>query len=158
MTGHAVPPPLTADACAALRKALEHVLAHPREHEQGTWGARRSSACGTVFCLAGHVAVTVLGATPIWRDSGQLHGVVPAGARPDAVQSVRWYVERELGFDLDVSAYLFGGANTVLDLVEAVRWLTAGRVDLRDALAASTVPTEQRVRRTKFPWEVTTRW
>lgn len=33
------------------RKVLEHLLAHPEEHNQATFGLR--SACGTAACIAG---------------------------------------------------------------------------------------------------------
>lgn len=38
-----------------LRKILDHITAHPEEHDQEVWAER--TACGTVMCLAGHAAV-----------------------------------------------------------------------------------------------------
>ncbi len=38
-----------------LRKTLEHITAHPEEHDQGSW-ARYSPSCGTKGCLAYHAA------------------------------------------------------------------------------------------------------
>lgn len=39
-----------------LRKALEHITAHPEEWDQSQW-AGRDSLCGTSCCLAGMIAV-----------------------------------------------------------------------------------------------------
>lgn len=36
-----------------LRKTLEHIEAHPEEHDQCTW----RSPCGSTMCFAGHAAV-----------------------------------------------------------------------------------------------------
>ncbi len=38
-----------------LRKVLDHITAHPEEHDQREYGVRTN--CGTAYCLAGHVAV-----------------------------------------------------------------------------------------------------
>jgi hypothetical protein len=37
-----------------LRKALEHITAHPEEWNQSHW-AKRSKSCGTAYCLAGTI-------------------------------------------------------------------------------------------------------
>ena len=39
-----------------LRKALEHITAHPEEWDQNQWAAR-DTLCGTSCCLAGTIAV-----------------------------------------------------------------------------------------------------
>ncbi len=38
-----------------LRKVLEHITAHPEEHNQAVWGVR--TQCSTAYCLAGHALV-----------------------------------------------------------------------------------------------------
>lgn len=137
---------LTEAHVAVMRKTLEHVLAHPDEHEQGSWGwsydltdERVSSdvpACGTSFCFAGHAAVTVAGATPLWEEGefGMLTVVVPPGVPVtdvDQHHDVAIYAAEVLGLQPDDSGFLFAGTNTLVDLAELVYDYTDDRVDLR---------------------------
>ena len=47
-----------------LRRIMEHVTAHPDEHDQSSWGYR--DGCGTTRCIAGW-AVELSDAEPLWR-------------------------------------------------------------------------------------------
>lgn len=49
----------------ALRKALEHVTAHPEEWRQASWGVR--TACGTSCCLAGTAVMQSDRFTPVFH-------------------------------------------------------------------------------------------
>lgn len=149
------------DARAAdLRRTLEHVLAHPEEYRQHLWGYRyargeprhdamSSSACRTVFCLAGHVAVTVAGATPVWSDRegddvgrgsgvGYLHWVVPPDADPRTREDVQEYARRVLGLTSLQSTHLFRGGNSLRRAAELAFYYTGGRVDVLDRLPEPT--------------------
>lgn len=35
-----------------ITKVMDHIEAHPQEHDQGTWASR--TGCGTTYCFAGH--------------------------------------------------------------------------------------------------------
>jgi len=37
------------------KKVLDHILAHPEEHDQSTWGIK--AECGTVACIAGWTCI-----------------------------------------------------------------------------------------------------
>jgi len=73
-----VTPPVNVRAEENLRRALELVLADVWSWDQATWGwsqAAPGGACRTAYCLAGHVAVHVLGCEPVWT------GVTSGGLR-----------------------------------------------------------------------------
>lgn len=137
MTG--LPPSdLSVQHVAALRRTLEHVLAHPDEHRQDVWGYRfppgatRGPVCGTAFCLAGHAAVTVAGARPRWSPEGYLVDVDVYRDGGAARVEVDVYAAEVLGLDDDQAGALFYHGNTRVVLAELVRELTRGEVDLVD--------------------------
>lgn len=57
------------------RKVLEHLVAHPEEHEQTYWGYR-GSACGTKACIAGTTVLMDSQTTVLWSHNGDLAGSV----------------------------------------------------------------------------------
>jgi hypothetical protein len=121
---------------AVLRKTLEHVLAHPAGYDQSTWGRRDvDGACGTTHCVAGHVAVTVVGATPVWSGRS-IEGVIdPAtGRRVD----VPWFAAARVGLDVGRASRLFYGGASLRRVVELAYLYTDGRVDLLDAVPPPT--------------------
>lgn len=138
---------LTDEHVATMRKTLEHVLAHPDGHDQSSWGwsydpnevdrAPHVPACGTSYCFAGHAAVTVAGATPLFDEGpyGSLRVVVPPGASltdPAQHHDVAAYAAEVLGLpDHEGGVFLFAGTNTLVDLADLVHEYTGGRVDLR---------------------------
>lgn len=139
-------PSLSEESCALLRRTLEHVLAHPDEHDQTSWGLRLP--CGTSYCLAGHAVVTVLGARPVWfpcADGGVLQDVVMPGT--SEVVGVADAARDALGLPTGWANLLFSARNSRADLAEAVHRVTGGRVDLRAAAS------DGRRHRT-FDWEV----
>ena len=55
-----------------LRKVLEHITAHPEEHDQNYWGYRSLLlGCGTTHCIGGW-ALVLSGADLAWATSGDL--------------------------------------------------------------------------------------
>lgn len=104
-----------------LRKVLEHITAHPDEHDQEVWARR--TACGTAMCLAGH-AVVMTGHRIDWSllDIGGLATFTTTGEIIEAV------AERELGLDLGQSVELFSAANTLARLWMLAAELTDGEI------------------------------
>ena len=145
----------TAAHVDALRRTLEYVLTHPDEYDQETFGYSRdprdpteratSPACGTTFCVGGHAAVTVAGATPVWTDGyevapgvfqpvGLLDDVVPPGRAvddEDAWVPVHEYAIDALGLTSREGALLFAGNNSLVEVANYAYEFTGGRVDLR---------------------------
>jgi hypothetical protein len=87
-----------------LLKVADRIEADPDSYSQQTWGVR--SACGTAFCIAGHVAVATLPPERlVWqpsmwaKDEFALVEVILDGGRTDTVQN---YAQRTLDFDLEV--------------------------------------------------------
>lgn len=125
---------LTPTEVDVLRRTLEYVLAHPEEYSQTTWGYRELP-CQTVFCVAGHAAVTVGGATPVWLDGDDLDCVIPAGttARVAVSDHARWL----LGLRNDQALHLFSGGNSLRRVAELALLYSGGRVDVIDRVPSS---------------------
>ena len=106
-----------------LQKALDHIEAHPDEHDQAHY-ASRTSGCGTAYCLAGHVAV-IEGWTPIFR-----HGVTATMAfQRDHVNRLANDIASEaLGLNTVDAGVLFAAGNTRNDLWTMAERLTDGAI------------------------------
>jgi hypothetical protein len=148
--------PMTGAQCGVLRAALRYVVAHPDEHNQELWGLRYGGAevydevfdrpvpvCRTVFCLAGHVAVTVLGARPTWAftepggdERGSMQGVVPPGQEVEI--DTEAYARRSLGLPYSRANRLFSALNSLRRVAELAFLYSDGRVDVLDRLPAPT--------------------
>jgi hypothetical protein len=89
---------------ALLRKTMEHIEAHPEEHDQATW------VCGSQMCFAGHAAVA---------DGATLE---PGMYMPNAMSEwlgtthVSDYAQRALGLTSGEANRLFYADNSVEDL------------------------------------------
>lgn len=106
-----------------LRKTLEHITAHPEEHQQGVWGARfLMTACGTAFCLAGH-AVQFAGHEIEW-DGDDIACDVVGGA------SIEFTAQRELGLEDRQADVLFNPFNTQRDLWRLASEYTHGAIEV----------------------------
>jgi hypothetical protein len=155
------PRAMTETEVDVMRAALEHVVRYPDEHDQELWGLRYDRdttyddaydrpvpVCRTVFCLAGHVAVTVLRAQPRWAyvapdgdARGSLQAVTPRGeVRP---RDVERYARESLGLPFGRANRLFASSNSLRRVAELCYLYSDGRVDLLDRLPA---PTERDVR------------
>lgn len=118
---------------AKLDAALAHIEAHPEEWRQQTYGSR-SPSCGTVGCLAYHVAVldgAEISWSP-WHYTG-LETVAAIGGMPP-----RDYGAWSLGLSLGQADELFG-ENDTLDMLKAMRDALAADPDihLSDLAAAA---------------------
>ena len=125
-------------ACEVLGRALDVIIADPDGWDQDVYGRRE--ACGTAFCLAGHVAVTVLGYRPVWsggRDASLLSVVTSSGRRtpPDhaaahALELLTTDPELNVGWYPDARAErLFAAARSLRRLLDLAFLYTQGRVD-----------------------------
>lgn len=106
-----------------LRKTLEHITAHPEEHQQGVWGERfLDTACGTAFCLAGH-AVQFAGHEIEW-DGDAVADCVVGGA------AIEFVAQRELGLEARQADVLFNAFNTQQDLWRLASEYTHGAIEV----------------------------
>lgn len=128
-------------ACEVLGRALDVILADPDGWEQDVYGRR--TPCGTAFCLAGHVDVTVLGYGALWCErhdgSASLAAVEVPGrgtVTPDVAAAE--------ALELTSSGYVLGGAR-VPD-ARATR-LFAAATSLRRLLDLAFLYTDGRVDR-----------
>lgn len=114
-----------------LRKVLEHITAHPEEWRQEEWAT--ATKCGTAFCLAGHVALTV--GHEINFDGGQTIWDQPGVRSTDSVAGGRRIADvaaDALGIDAFAAAKGRGGLfyphNTLADLWRIAGELTDGEI------------------------------
>lgn len=98
-----------------LRKVLDHVTAHPEEHNQSMWGVRTS--CGTAYCIAGH-ALVMSGVQLGWEDTADGYGYATVDVTKDGEQ-IHDAARRVLGLD-DVQAYLLFDPNNSRDRAWAI--------------------------------------
>jgi hypothetical protein len=118
---------------AALDAALAAIDADPISWHQGSWAVK--TECGTVFCLAGHVA-TQAGGRPDWfrsfADAGERVWEADRVVTPDGrITMIRAYAEEVLRVDDDWAHALFHGRNTREDL-QRLRDQLAGDPDLAE--------------------------
>lgn len=112
-----------------LRRVLEHITAHPDEHNQNDWAAR-GPACGTAMCLAGH-AVVQGGYALAWRRAAPTYPVL--GVREVASETtdgldVSELAQELLGLTSWEAGRLFFDAESLDDLWRIASELTDGRV------------------------------
>lgn len=105
-----------------LRKTLEHIEAHPEEHDQRYWGLK--GPCGTTMCFAGH-AVVLAGLKPIWSNTDwstlKDENLMAAVVEQDGSRwSVREGAARALGLDPDEDEELFFSCGTLDEVREVV--------------------------------------
>lgn len=151
-----VPPAEPSDAaCDVLRRALTLVLLDVAGWDQSTWGVRRRDAatgtCRTAYCVAGHVAVHVLGCPPVWSppvaDLGdgeraflnEVWFTEPSAVDGEPLtwtRSVSDVAEEALELTVERADLLFSEARSLRRLVELAYRFTGGRVDLLADYAA----------------------
>lgn len=97
-----------------LVKVLEHVTAHPEEHDQSVWA--QQTPCGTAMCVAGHTA-TMCGwdiDRSFWSPMTGFSQVRRAGCAER--RHVSDVAAEALGLTADEADVLFDGWNTLADL------------------------------------------
>lgn len=100
-----------------LRKVLEHITAHPEEHDQGVWVRR--TLCETTGCIAYHTAV--IAGYSIYLDGYDMCRVSTGELINDAAQRV-------LGLTSGQAFRLFFGNNTLRDLWRFAERFTRGEI------------------------------
>jgi hypothetical protein len=111
-----------------IRKTWEHILAHPEEHDQHTWGL--ATACGTTMCFAGQ-AVVLNGDEPIWEVFPP--DTIMNSSRSDEQQMVSVRLKKDgsryavsdaaaivLGLDADEAERLFMDCTNIEEVSEVV--------------------------------------
>lgn len=109
-----------------LQKTLDHITAHPEEHDQAIWMVR-GPECGTLGCAAGW-AVVFAGHELKFMPIGTGDGWRETALRVDDGRWVQHAAREELGLTVGQSADLFAGGNTVDDLWRFAEEWTDGRV------------------------------
>jgi len=108
-----------------LLKVLEHITAHPEEHNQRNWGIRRTG-CGTAYCFAGWAAV-MSGHELLWEkapfDDDVFRAFITAEGRP--IESV---AQDELGLTYVQQHEMFGTRNTLRQLWQMAAVYTRGEI------------------------------
>lgn len=84
------------------RKVLEHLIAHPEEHEQAHIGQR--NRCGTTACIAGTAVLMDSASTVTWGSDGHMN-IVQVDGEGAEVASKR--AQKLLGLDEDDAHHLF---------------------------------------------------
>lgn len=112
-----------------LRRVLEHITAHPEEHDQRVWA--RHTDCGTAMCLAGH-AVTITGHA-IDYGKHSWSGLVYLTRAGESIEDV---AARELGLSDDQAENLFDPDNTRAELWREAAQITDGAIEIPAEIAA----------------------
>lgn len=112
-----------------LQKVLDHITAHPEEHDQNFYAIRRD--CGTTMCVAGHTVVFA-GYTIDWSRAALLSdGGIPGVWVHDRFGE-RHLIDRqaayELRLDYETAWRLFADDNTLEDLWRIGQELADGQL------------------------------
>lgn len=115
-----------------LRKTLEHIEAHPEEHNQRVWAVRTS--CGTAACLAGWV-VQLAGRDLDWVDG--VCGPFATHVQVDEeTVSIRAMAMMELGLDGTRANILFDSDNSRAQLWGLANEYTGGEIEIPEKYRA----------------------
>jgi hypothetical protein len=106
-----------------LNKVMEHIEAHPEEHDQDQWA--QLADCGTKYCFAGHAAF-MCGWTPIFDpDNTAAFCTSPDGDDSVPIESV---ARDLLGVTILQAEFLFYECGTADELRACVDKLISGRL------------------------------
>lgn len=119
---------------ARLRKAMEHITAHPEEHFQEYWvleDARKFTGhCGSAMCLAGHI-VDQAGYGFKFDDAGYVSCRHPSN--PDVTMYVSETSNMLLGLNEQDDIWghnMYQGTNTLKDLWQLANYYTGGEIEV----------------------------
>ena len=103
-----------------LWKVYDHIEAHPEEWRQGTW-AHQAPDCGTVFCFAGHVAITAHpGAVIRWEKCSDSLNYADRVSVNGVTHCIQHVAQDALGLDSDEANALFDGSNSLQDIHDLI--------------------------------------
>lgn len=113
-----------------MLKVLEHITAHPDEHDQHTW-ATRAPHCGTTYCFAGW-AVVLTGHDVKWTPHGWCCEF-PGCKRESAAlttdrRTIHDVAREELGLTVRQADDMFWGGNSLRWLWETAADITRGEI------------------------------
>lgn len=140
-----------------FQKVLDHLTAHPDEHNQGVWGiAQRitnGTPCGTAYCLAGTVVAFSNQCQLVWRDwlrqAADLVAVVPGAtgnvvldpgdALPDGSIEVLRAANELLGITGETSEMhpIYAGHHSLETLWSIANHICGGQLTVPAEIAAS---------------------
>lgn len=100
-----------------LRKVLEHIEAHPDEHDQLVYA--QQTPCGTTACVAGHTVV-IAGWDLTWERVGNAAVVADRCVRDGLSEWIPIAARNELGLNGGQAHYLFHFSRTVNEIREFV--------------------------------------
>ncbi len=110
-----------------LRKTLEHITAHPKEHDQEIWALRLPS-CGTKGCVAYHAAIMEGDLQAISSFDGLIwHIEDHNGKRVGSIQRV---AQDRLGLNDWQAGVLFESNNTVSRLWQLAHKFSSGEIEI----------------------------
>lgn len=137
-----------------LRKALEHITAHPDEWDQGVWmtGKRVDSenavevksanenVCATAGCLAGTVA-SQAGALFSWSEYGRVVDaetvfLVGDNGEIQGREMIAGYAADKLGLPHNIGDMLWAGGNSLGQLWEMANVITGGEIEAPISVAS----------------------
>jgi hypothetical protein len=127
-----------------LRDALDYIVEHPDEWNQSNWIVRTD--CGTAGCLAGVVAVKVMGAVPLFISPGV---DATSNLEHSSIEDFDFITEHpiwevdftskfaQLALDLtdDQALDLFEADNTLHDLFYLANVFTGGEIEIPEEIA-----------------------
>lgn len=127
-----------------LRAALEYIVAHPEEWNQTNWVTRTD--CGAAGCLAGVVAVKIMGAQSVLHSAGvdstdmlEFDSIknfdFTAGYVESEVSHVSDFARLALGLSHAQSDELFESDNTLHDLYWYANDYTNGEIEIPEDIA-----------------------
>lgn len=118
-----------------MRKVLEHITAHPEEHNQHVWAER--NPCGTTYCMAGQT-VLMAGHEIAWSNGSEpdldedcADHVTTRIETPDGRSNYIPHVAaRELGLSGCQATELFYDSTSIEDLWENANHYTDGEIEI----------------------------
>lgn len=105
-----------------LTKVLDHITAHPEEHDQRSWAIRKDG-CGTACCVAGW-AVVMSGHEFAWWEWSD-GDVADETVDHELIGHV---AQRELGLTYEQARLMFRGDNTLYTLWYLAAEYTHGEI------------------------------
>lgn len=116
-----------------LRKALDHITAHPEEWRQSWWVSKTD--CGTACCLAGHVALMtgheINWQSDVWRFA-RGEDVSTASTVEDG-RHIALVAQEELGLNDSQQETLFHAQNSLSELWHLASRFTNGEIEIPEA-------------------------
>ncbi len=122
-----LPAPAPAVDVPLLRKVLEHLTAHPDQHEQRHWWLTDTdTACGTAGCIAGWTVALARPDLDVYDDGDHRPILLPGEPLP--VAHVCDTARALLGLPFTVAAALFRGQTTLRDLWQQAEFISGGAI------------------------------